>query len=126
VISSFVAALYEILLSGISWTGVLFGVSMMLISAIGTAVFSGAFLRGVGVRDLILSKNRIFVRGENARERFTLAAFRISLLGFILATALSFSRFNIFGIDLDDPDMLSVNRRVYEIQLAFVHDEIRS
>ena len=100
VISSFVAALYEILLSGISWTGVLFGVSMMLISAIGTAVFSGAFLRGVGVRDLILSKNRIFVRGENARERFTLTVFRISLLGFILAASLSFSRFNIFGVDL--------------------------
>ena len=100
VISSFVPALYEILLVGISWAGVLYGAAMMLLSGIGCALFSCAFYHGVGVRDLIFSHNRIFSRRESGKARIALLLFKLGLLSFIFATSLSFSRFSLFGIDL--------------------------
>lgn len=100
VICGFVAAIYEILLEGFSLTTVLFGASMVILPAFLVLLFSGALVHGIGVKELVLGTRRIFVSGESASERLSGIIFRVSLLGFVFFTAVSFERFNIFGVDL--------------------------
>ena len=100
VISGFVAAVYEILLQGLSLTTVLFGASMILLPAVFVLLFSGAFVHGIGIREMILGGRRIFAFGDDVKEKLAGAVFKVSLLGFVFFTAVSFDRFNIFGVDL--------------------------
>lgn len=100
VICGFVAAIYEILLQGFSLTTVLFGASMIILPAVLVLLFSGAFVRGIGVRELVFGGRRIFISGEDAKEKLSALVLKVALLGFIFFTAVSFDRFNIFGVDL--------------------------
>lgn len=100
VICGFVAAIYEILLQGLSLTTVLFGSSMILLPAVLVLLFSGAFVRGIGIRELIFGGRRVFAMGDDVKEKLSGAVFKVSLLGFVFFTAVSFDRFNIFGVDL--------------------------
>lgn len=99
-ISGFVAAVYEILLGGIRLESVLFGSVMMLISALMTFVFSGAFYHGIGVKALIFGSKRIFDTPEEPSERQQLLFFKISLAVYVAFISLSLSEYNVFGIDL--------------------------
>lgn len=98
-ISGFVAAVYEILLGGFRGAGVIFGVSMIAFSTLFTFVFYGAFYHGIGVRSLILGKERIFERKSGADNR-GLMFFKISASAFIALISLSLQKYDIFGISL--------------------------
>lgn len=99
-ISGFVAAVYEILLSGIRLESVLFGASMIALSSLMTFLFSGAFYHGVGVRALIFGSKRIFSKPEDLSERQRLLFFKISALSIACLISLALSRYNLFGISL--------------------------
>lgn len=100
VISGFVAAIYEILLESISFETVLFGVCMVILPALFTFLFSGAFYHDIGVRELIFGTKRIFVASENRGDKMRLYSFKASLLVFIALAAFSLNKYNIFGINL--------------------------
>ncbi len=100
VISGFVAAIYEILLEGISAQTVLFGVSMVILPGIVTLILSGAFYVNIGVRELVFGGKRIFSVSADSRDKLRLALFKASVLSFILLTSVSLEKYGIFGIDL--------------------------
>lgn len=100
VISGFVAGIYEILLNGMSLTTVVFGAAMIALPGALTLLFTGAFYHGVGVKELIVGKRRIFMSGEDAKDKLSLAVFKVALLGFIFFASISLDRFNIFGVNL--------------------------
>ena len=100
VIGGFVCALYEVLLFGMSWTTVLYGVSMVMFSGIGCAVFSCAFGHGIGVNDLLFSRGRLFTRRKTSRERLSLLLFRVGALALIFSVSLSLVKLDLFGINM--------------------------
>ena len=99
-ISGFVAAVYEILLSGIRLESVLFGASMIALSSLTTLAFSGAFCHGVGVKALIFGSKPIFSSTEELSERQKLLFFKISSLIIVCLISLALNRYNLFGISL--------------------------
>lgn len=100
VIAGFVAGIYEILLEGFSLETILFGVSMVVLPAVFTLLFAGAFCHGVGVKSLIFGNKACFEEREDKKENLRGVYFRISLLCFIAITAISLKKYNFFGIDL--------------------------
>lgn len=100
VIAGFVAGIYEILLEGFSLETILFGISMVLMPALFTAVFAGAFYHGVGVRALIFGTNACFEATEVNKEKIRGIYFKISLLCFIAVCAIALEKYKFFGIDL--------------------------
>lgn len=100
VIGGFVCALYEILLFGMSWTTVLYGVTMIVLSGVGCAVFSCAFGHGIGVNDLLFSRGRLFARRKSSRERLSLLLFRVGVLALIFSVSISLVKFDLFGINM--------------------------
>ena len=97
-ISGFVAAVYEILLGGIRLTAVVFGLTMIVGSAILTVIFSGAFYHGIGLRSLIFGKRKIFDKTSSASENQRILFFKISSAVLITLISLSLNRYNVFGI----------------------------
>ncbi len=93
VISGSVSALYELLLSGISPETLLFGSVMILAPAAETLLLYSAFSHGVGLKELLFGKKRIFSQGKGT------VIYRISLLSFVFLTSLSLKKYDIFGID---------------------------
>ena len=100
VIGGFVCALYEILLFGFGWMGVLYGAAMIIISGAATLVFSCAFRHGIGVKELIFSHGRIFARRRSAKERTSLVLFKVGVASIIFSVSLSLTRFDLFGINM--------------------------
>ena len=100
VISGFVAALYELLLGGVRLAGVVFGLSMIALSALFTFIFSGVFYHGIGVRALVFGTRRIFEPYGSDSENRRLLAFKISTAVFVALLSLSLDRYNAFGINL--------------------------
>ena len=100
VIAGFVAAVYEILLEGFSFETVLFGVCMVIMPAIFTVLFAGAFCHGVGVKTLFFGSRACFITSESRGENLKTAYFKISLLCFIALSAIALDKYKFFGIDL--------------------------
>lgn len=100
VISGFVAGIYELLLEGITPEGLLFLASMVILPAIFTVVFAGAFYRGIGIKELVFGTKRCFESGEDKKEKAKGVWFRISLLTFVALAALALNKYKVFGIDL--------------------------
>lgn len=99
VIGGFVAAVYEVLLSGLSETSILFGLSMILLPPAITFMFSGIFTSGITVTELCLGSGNLFsLSGKGEKEKFNLIFFQGSALIFLFFTALSLAEIDIFGI----------------------------
>jgi len=100
-IGGFVAAVYEILLEGISFATVMFGACMIIIPAVLVFGFSGLFEAGIGVRDLLVGGRSIFICREGSkREKFELVMFRIAAALFIVFISLSLMKYVVFGINV--------------------------
>ncbi len=100
VIAGFVAGIYEILLEGFSLETILFGVSMVVLPAVFTLLFAGAFCHGIGVKALIFGNMSCFEEREDKKENLKGIYFRISLLCFIAITSIALNKYKFFGIDL--------------------------
>lgn len=98
-IGGFVAAVYEILLSGFSLAAVAFGLSMTLLPPLLCFVASGLFDTKIRLRDIFLDKTPVFSRrflGES--ERHEALFFRIAALVFCFLISLSLREYELFGI----------------------------
>ena len=98
-IGGFVAAVYEILLSGFSLASVAFGLSMTLLPPLLCFVMSGLFDTKIRLRDVFLDNTPIFSRrfiGES--ERYSLIFFRLAALLFSFLISLSLREYELFGI----------------------------
>lgn len=99
VIGGFVAAVYEVLLSGLSETSLLFGLSMILLPPAVTFGFSGLFSSGITVTELISGTGNLFsLSGKREKEKFNLIFFQGSALIFLFFATLALSEIDIFGI----------------------------
>ncbi len=104
VISGFVIAMYEILLSGISAASVLFGITMILTPAVSVFLLCGFFDSGIGYRELLFGgKSLIFpplIRGKNRTAQLLDGIhFRISVALILFIISVSLKKYSLFGID---------------------------
>ena len=99
VIGGFICGVYEILLSGLSSAGLLYGLSMVLLPPLLTFALSGAFTSGIPLRELIVSHRELLsLSGKSDGERLNLIFFQGSALLFLFFIALSLKEIGIFGI----------------------------
>ena len=100
-IGGFIAAAYELLLSGFSLEGVLFGVSMTVIPPLLVFIFSGVLGADIGISELLYESRPIFsLRGLEESQKYKLLLFQGSALFSLMLFAMSLSDFDIFGINL--------------------------
>ncbi|MBQ8381405.1 MAG: SpoIIE family protein phosphatase [Clostridia bacterium] len=98
VISGFVSAVYEILLSGFSLESILLGASMIILPGAVTLALSGLFVGGISMPELLFGKDSAIFSKKDDGIKLTL--FRASALILILLISLSLDKYSIFGIDL--------------------------
>lgn len=98
-VGAFVGAGYEMLLSGFSFSSVLFGVFGVLLTLITAFVYSGLFFADISVSDLIYGGRTVF-RKREGRENLGLILFKISISVFSFITVFSLSPYSYFGISL--------------------------
>ncbi len=78
-IGGFTASVYELLLTGVSWTTLLFGASMTLIPPIAVFATSGLFNEKLTPRVLLFDKRNIFDLSKRAeKERYNVIFFQLS------------------------------------------------
>ncbi len=101
VISGFVAALYEVLVSGLNQTTLMFGLSMIFIPPVLTFIFSGIFSTGITLSNLIYDTGNIFsLSKKQKREKNDIIFFQISALCSLFFVSLSMREYELFGISL--------------------------
>lgn len=99
VIGGFICALYEVLLSGISLSGVLFGGTMILLSPLVTFGLSGLVGSEVDVKELIFGSEAVFsTRGRTEHEKYSIVFFQCSALLMLFLLGLSLGHLELFGI----------------------------
>lgn len=100
-IGGFVGAIYEILLSGLTFTAVLFGAGMILFSPLLCFLMSGFLDSGYGIRTLLFSKEQLLrIKGRSDKERYALIFFELSSLVFIFLASVSLAEYVVFGINV--------------------------
>lgn len=98
-IAGFVGAVYEILLSGFSYTSILFGLSMVLLSPLVTFAFSGLFSTGFSTEQLLYATGNIFsLSKKRDKEKYNAIFFQVSALLTLFLLTLSLGEFEILGI----------------------------
>lgn len=98
-IGAFVGAGYEMLLSGFSFSSVLFGVFGVGLTLGFSFIFSGLFFADVRAVDLLYGEKSVFSKREG-RERVGIVFFQISLSVICLLITLSLEAYSYFGISL--------------------------
>ncbi len=99
VVGGFVAAVYEMLLSGFSLISVLFGVSMVILPAIICFALSGLFDTELTPELIFLGKNEIFsVKNKTEKEKFNIIFFQCSALLSVFLLSLSFEQYELLGV----------------------------
>lgn len=100
VIGGFIAAVYEILLSGFSVTTVAFGASMILLPPVVVFGVSGIF-DGPTLSELLLADSRILsVKGRRDGEKYNLIFYQCSLLLLLFLVSFSLKGYEFIGISL--------------------------
>lgn len=100
VISGFIAALYEVLLSGFTAVTIMFSLSMILLPPLLVYVFSGIFTTGFSIEKLLRDKGGIFkLEGKGDIEKYNAVFFQCSALVCLFLLSLSLTELNIFGIN---------------------------
>lgn len=98
-IGGFIAAVYEILLSGFNLTTVCFGLSMILLPPIFTLLLSGLFGGGITPTALLTESRPIFeLQGKDSSHRRKIIFFQASAALLLLLTGLSLEKYSLFGI----------------------------
>ena len=99
VLSGFIAAFYEAMLTGLTERSILFGLSMILLPPILTFTLSGLFTEEISGSDLIYGRRDIFsLSGKGQRERYNIIFFQLSSLAIIFFISLSLKTVVAFGI----------------------------
>lgn len=100
-IGGFIAAVYETLLSGLTFTTMLFGLSMILIPPILVFGISGLFDCNITLYSVFDSAVNVFpTKGKGEKERFSLLFFKLSALLMIFLVSISFKEYELVGISL--------------------------
>lgn len=98
-IGGFTAAIYEILLSGISWTSVLFGLTMTLTPPVAVFAASGIFCTEVTPRALLFEKRNLFdISKKKEKEKYNIIFFQCSAALVIFLTGYSLEPYSLLGI----------------------------
>lgn len=99
VIGGFIAAVYEILLSGFSAEAVLFGVSMIIIPPLVVFALSGMFDCKMSLHTVFEDNTQVFSpKGKSDSERFNLLFFKCSSLLLLFLIAVSLKEYELLGI----------------------------
>lgn len=98
VIAGFVAAVYEVLLGGITVTTVLYGASMVLISPLATLVLYGFLDTGIPLRSLLFDSSAFFTAEAVGKQRRTRILFQASALCVATVMGLSLREYELLGI----------------------------
>ncbi len=100
-LSGFVAAVFEVLRSGLSESSLLFGLSMVILPPILTFIFSGLFTERIKVSKLISGEGDVFSLSDKEREeKYDIIFFQISALMLLFFVGLSFRGVDLLGISL--------------------------
>ena len=100
-IGGFIAAVYETLLSGLTLTTMLFGLTMTLIPPILVFAISGLFDCDISFYTVFDSSINVFpTKGKTEKEKFNLLFFRLSALLMIFLVSISFKEYELLGISL--------------------------
>ena len=101
VISSFLAAVYEVLFTDFSRTSLLFGITMIISTPILTFIFSGLFSTGINLSDIFQnSSDFISTDGKSGEDKYNVIFFRISALALFFFIGLSFKGVDVLGISV--------------------------
>lgn len=98
VIGGFIAAVYEVLLSGLTLTSVAFGISMILIPPALTLAFAGLFDGGIDFREFFRGKGNLSLSGLEAKKKYAAVFFQFAALVFTFFISLSLREYELFGI----------------------------
>ena len=97
-IGAFVGAMYEVLLRGFTVLSVLYGATLVLLSALFTFAFSGVFDSGVTFSEFLFGRKNIFSVKRRDKERYDLYLFQAAFLLFAFLISISLKDYNILGI----------------------------
>lgn len=98
-IGSFVGAVYEILLEGLSLSAILFGSVGVLLTVVLAFSYFGVFTSSISPTAVVFGSGRILA-AESDRERAALWLFQGSFLVITLLTSVSLVGYDFFGISL--------------------------
>ena len=99
VIGGFIAAVYEILLSGFSLEAVLFGATMILVPPLLVFALSGIFDCNMSLHTIFDDGSRVFTsKGKSEKERFNLLFFKCSALLLLFLLGVSLKEYELLGI----------------------------
>ncbi len=98
VIGGFIISVYEVLLSGINLTSILFGAVMVFLTPLLSFSLSGLFDSGINPRELLLRGAAVFGNRENGKERFNSIFFRASALLSVFFISLSLAELELLGV----------------------------
>lgn len=102
VISGFIVAVYETIVSGLNMTSVLFSISMILVPPLLVFVFSGLFFEDISIQTVFKSDGTIItLKGKSDRERYNTVFFCASALVTLFLITLSLSELSFFGININ-------------------------
>lgn len=100
-IGGFIAAVYEVLLSGITATTTLFGLSMILLPPVIVFALSGLFDCDISFLSVFNSNTNVFsTKGKSEKEKFNLLFFRLSSLLLLFLISISFKEYELLGISI--------------------------
>ena len=99
VIGGFIAAVYEILLSGLNQTTMLFGLTMVLASPILTFVFAGISSAGIDPIEMLTDTGKdMSLKNRDRQERYNLIYFWLAVLALVFFVSISFGGVSLLGI----------------------------
>ena len=99
IIGGFIATVYEVMLSGLSMTVILFGVSMIVIPPLLTFALSGLFEGKITLHTIFESNAQVFSsKHKTDKERFDLLFFRCSALLLLFLISISLKEYELLGI----------------------------
>lgn len=100
-IGGFIAAVYETLLSGLTLTTVLFGLSMIIIPPLLVFAISGLFDCNISFYTVFDSSVNVFSnKGKSEKDKFDLLFFRLSSLLMFFLISISFKEYELLGISM--------------------------
>ncbi len=100
VIGGFIGTVYELLLSGLSRSTLLYGLAACLFGAAFTALFSGLFRVGLTFGDVFFGSSPVFEVKRVGKARYELLLFQLSALALVFFISLSLKEYVLLGIDL--------------------------
>lgn len=101
IIGGFISAAYELLLSGFTLEGTLFGVAMIIVPPALVFIFSGVFGSNIKIDSLLYEKSPIFsLKGLDEAEKYNVMFFQCTAVFSLLLLAMSLAPLEIFGVSL--------------------------